>query len=160
MLKRIISISIVILFACINLWAMGLAVDPGRIDLEAVPLGDKVTASEVAGEPLCLEITNNSSTAFDYVIDILYSGETSAPLPSGYQDITDTSWIIPAQSEVSIKAGQTKEVELYLNLPDDPNYAGKKYQAVVEVKSKKRRPEDIFVLAAQVRIRFTTQAEK
>ncbi len=144
---------------------MGLAVSPGRIDLEAVPLGDKVTASEVAGEPLYLEITNNSrgekffAPTIDYDITILHSGETSASLPFGYQDIVDTGWIIPAPSEVKIEAGQTKEVELYFNLPDDPAYLNKKYQAVIEVKSKKRRPKDTFVLAAQVHIRFTTQEE-
>jgi hypothetical protein len=157
MIKRIISISIVILFFCARLWAMGLAVGPDLIDLEAVPLGDKVTASQLAGQPLCLEITNNSSTAFDYVIDILHTGKTSAPLPADYQDIPDTGWIIPEAEEVRIEAGQTKEVELYLNLPDDPAYSGKKYQAVIEVKSRKQRPEDIFVLAAQVRIRLSTE---
>jgi hypothetical protein len=157
MLKRIISILIVISFFGVGLWAMGLAIGPDQIDLDDVPLGSKVTASQLAGQPLYLEITNNSSTAFDYVIDILHSGETSAPLPANYQDVPDTSWIIPEAEEIWIEAGKTKKIDLYLNLPDDPNYAGKKYQAVIEVKNKKKRPEDIFVLAAQVRIRFSTQ---
>jgi hypothetical protein len=159
MIKRKIGILIVILFFCANLWARGLAVSPGRIDLEAVPLGSKVTASQLAGQPLCLEITNNSSTAFDYVIDILSTGETSAPLSADYQDIVDTEWISLEAEEVRIEAGQTKEVELYFNLPDEAAYSGKKYQAVIEVKSKKHRPEDIFVLAAQIRIRFTTETK-
>jgi hypothetical protein len=157
-LSQIGIIAIILLGGMVCAGAMGLAVSPGRIDLQGVPLGSKVTATELAREPLYLKISNNSSTAFDYVINILHTSETPVSLPSGYQDIPDTGWITFEMEEIHVEAGKAKEVELYFNLPDSPAYAGKKYQAIIEVKSKKNKPEEVFVLAAQVRVCFTTQA--
>jgi hypothetical protein len=161
MIKKSISVFSLIfstaLFFCTNTLAMGLKVGPGHIDITDVPLGSKVSVSEAAGKPLCLQITNNSNMAYGYVINILYTAETTAPLGSGYEDIPDIGWIIPEEKEVRIHARQTRDVALYINIPNDAAYAGKKYQAVIEVQGKKNQPGDIFVLAAQVRISFSTE---
>lgn len=138
---------------------MSLEVGPDDFKVTGVPLGRKTAVSELSSRRLKLEIKNKSSAAYNYVINILPSEDTTAPLPAGYLDIPDTSWIIPEKEEVKIEAGRTKEVELYIDIPKKEKYADKKYQAVIEVKSKKNKPSNLFVLAAQVRIMFETGAK-
>jgi hypothetical protein len=137
---------------------MGLEVGPDDISLEGVLLGEKLSFSKIAGRPIALEIKNKSNRAFDYEINILYSLNTTAGLSYGYSDIPDTGWIIPENKMIKVEAGQTGRLELYMAVPDDASYAGKAYQAVIEVKSMKDNPNDLFVLACQLRVFFTTRA--
>jgi len=137
---------------------MGLEAGPGNISLTAAPLGEKISFSKLSGRPLPLEIKNKSDRAFNYEIHILYSAQTTAALVKGYSDIPDTNWIIPQRKKIKVKAGDEGRVELYIAVPDDVSYAGKAYQAVIEVKSVKDNPGDLFVLACQLRVNFTTQA--
>lgn len=136
--------------------AIGLGVDPGEINLSNVPLGKKVAVSKLGGEAMLLRIENKSAPAFTYTIEIL---PTSKPddLKAGYTDIPDTSWLWPEKKEVRIAGGSTEAVELYLKLPKKKKYYNKRYQAIIEVKSKKERPQDLFVLACQVRFCFSTE---
>ncbi|MCF7870907.1 MAG: DUF916 domain-containing protein [Candidatus Omnitrophica bacterium] len=138
---------------------MGLEVGPDNLKVTGVPLGRKTAISELSSRRLKLEIKNKSSAAYNYEIKIVPSEDTTAPLPAGYSDIPDTGWITAEKKEVKIEAGRAKEVELYIDIPKKEEYAGKKYQAVIEVKSKKNDRRDLFVLAAQVRIRFETGAK-
>ena len=43
-------------------WAIGLAVDPGKINISDVPLGKKVAVSALGGERMKLKITNKSGS--------------------------------------------------------------------------------------------------
>lgn len=136
--------------------AIGLGVEPGEIKLKDVGLGKKVAVSKLGGEAMLLRIENKSASAFTYTIEIL---PTSKPgyLKAGYTDIPDTSWLWPEKKEIRIAGKTTEAVELYLKLPKKKKYYNKKYQAIIEVKSKKQRPEDLFVLACQVRLCFSTE---
>lgn len=136
-------------------WGIGLEVDPGEINIKYVPLGKKIAVSELGGEKL--KIHNKSAASYTYTINILFNSETTAPLKGGYVDIPDTSWIWPEKKEVLVPGNGTKEVELFLKVPRKKRYKDKKFQAIIEVKSKKNRPEDIFVLACQLKVCFSTQ---
>ena len=137
-------------------WAIGLGVDPGEVNIKDVPLGEVVKVSELGGEAMLLRIENKSASAFTYTIEIL---PTSKPghLKAGYTNIPDTSWIWPGDKELRIEGNTTKAVELYLKIPESEEYYDKKYQAIIEVKSKKERPEELFVLACQTRMCFSTE---
>jgi len=139
--------------------AAGIAVGPGEIILENVPLGKKVAVSALAGQNLKLNITNKNGSSYIYTINILYTTETNNPLREGYRDIPDTSWVYAEKKEVEIEGNGTKAVELYLKIPKNKKYAGKKYQAIIEVKNK-AKPGDFFNFAAQPIIRFSTAQEK
>lgn len=143
-------------FACWSWAEIGLMVDPSQIYVKEVPLGSRVSVSALAEKPLYLEIKNTGNMSCDYQISVLYTAQTSSSLGIGYSDIPDTGWIIPEYSEVSIAANSAKKIELYLEIPENKEYYNKNYQAIIEVKSKKNRPEDVFVLAAQVLMRFST----
>jgi len=134
----------------------GLEVEPPEIILKACPLGKKVAISDLGGDKMKLRIENKGTVAYTYTINILSASEAGDSLKEGYRDIPDKSWIMPQEREVCILANSIKEAELYLKIPKKKEYNDKKYQAVIEVKSKKNRPEDIFVLAVQLRICFST----
>ena len=137
-------------------YGFGLEVEPPEIVVEDVPLGEKVAVSDLGGEEMKLRIENKSETAYTYTINTLFSSEAGDRLKEGYIDIPDRAWLIPENKEVLIPAKNSKEVELYLEIPEFEEYYDKKYQAIIEVKSKKNRPEDVFILAVQIRMRFST----
>ena len=136
--------------------ALGVEVNPGEITLSDVPLGEKIVVSKASNQRTKLEIENKSTLACVYKIDILPASQTSAVIERGYTDIPDTSWIWPQEKEVMVQAKSTEEVELFLKVPDEENYKGKNFLAVIEVKSKKNSPEEIFVVAVQLKIFFST----
>ena len=140
-----------------SVWAIGLGVNPGEINIENVPLGKKVAVSVLGGKEMKLRIENKSNSAYTYTINVLTSFETRAVLKEGYMDIPDTSWIWPEKKEVSIAGKSSKAVELYLKIPKSEEYYNKKYQAIIEVISK-HRPRETFVLACQLLMRFSTYA--
>ena len=137
-------------------WAFGLEVDPVKIVIQDCPLGERAAVSALGGEEMKLKIQNKGPVAYTYVINILSSEETGALLPAGYQDIPSTSWLVPEEKEVKIAGNSAKEVELYLEIPEKEEYYNKRYQAIIEVKSKKNKPEEVFVLAVQIRMCFDT----
>ncbi|MFH1189712.1 MAG: hypothetical protein V1682_03395 [Candidatus Omnitrophota bacterium] len=136
----------------------GLEVGPGDIYVENVSPGEPVAVSALGGEKMKLNIKNKGAEAYTYSIDILPSARTTAALKEGYEDIPDVSWIFPEVKEIQISGNSSKDVELYIKIPGKKEFYGKKYQAVVEVKSKKNKPEEIFVLACQLKMLFTTDA--
>lgn len=136
---------------------ISLEVNPGEINLMNVPLGEKVEVSVLGGENMKLKIENKSSAAYTYTIAILPNSETSAVLKQGYENIPDIAWIILEMEEVQIAGNSTKEVELYLEIPKLDKYYNKKYQAIIEVKSKKNSPDELIVLACQLKICFATE---
>lgn len=137
--------------------AMGLEVDPDEIRVENCRVGAKLAVSKLKPQGAKLQIRNKSSKGFTYAINTLHCFDVNIPVKQGYSDIPDTSWITPKNKEIFIEAGETKEVELYLKVPKGNQYRNKKYQAIIEIKSKKNNPEDIFVLAVQLKMLFSTK---
>lgn len=147
-------------FAQLSWAAMGLEVNPGEINVTGVPLGRRVAVSRLTDKPVYLQIKNKSDAAYYYVINILYTSQTTALLGEGYRDIPDTGWIMPGEKEVRVEANQTKEIELYINIPKKTAFANKKYQAIIEVKNKKNNLQEVFVLACQLKICFSTSPKE
>ena len=141
-------------------FGFGLEVDPVKIVIQDCPLGEKVAVSALGGEEMKLKIQNKGPVAYTYVINILKCGQTATRVQAGYQDIPDTSWLIPEDKEVKIAGNSAKEVELYLEIPEKKEYYNQKYQAIIEVKSKKNKPEEVFVLAVQIRMCFITRSQR
>lgn len=144
------------LFFSVAGYGFSLEVDPVEIVVKDCPLGEKVAISDLGGKEMRLRIQNKGTATYTYTINVLFSSEAQDYLRESYIDIPDKSWIIPENKEVRISAHSTKEVELYLKIPKAKEYYDKKYKAIIEVKSKKNSPEDIFVLAVQIRMCFST----
>lgn len=137
-------------------YGLSLEVDPVEIVVKDCPLDEKVALSDLGADKMKLRIQNKGTAAYTYTINVLFPFEAGDFLREGYTAIPDKSWIIPENKEVRIPAHSTKDVELYLKIPKREEYYDKRYQAIIEVKSKKNSPEDVFVLAVQLRMRFST----
>ncbi len=136
----------------LNAYALGMEVDPTEINLKDVPAGETIAVSELSREKMKLVIQNKSPIAYAYEINIIPVSETGAVIKSGYNDIPDCSWLKPEEKEVLIPANGTKEVELFLTVPDNDAYKGKNFQAIVDIKNKKNSPEEVFVVAVQIKV--------
>lgn len=158
--KPILFLIIICLFFPIISWAFGLSVDPEAINLENVPLGEKVEVSKFCGESFKLKIINKGGSLYTYTIEIFYTSLTAFPLKNGYDDIPDIAWIEPEKKEIKLFGNAEGIVDLYLKVPKKNKYLNKKYQAIIEVKNKKNDPKEVFVLACQIPIRFSTAQEK
>ena len=106
-----------------------------------------------------LRIRNKGAVAYSYIINILSPSKITGAVKNGYADIPDTSWIWPQEKEVMIAGNRVKEVELFLKVPDEKQYQSKSFQAVIEVKSEKNSSKQIFVVAVQLPIFFSTQGK-
>jgi len=137
-------------------FGLGLEVDPGEIYVKDVALGKKVAVSALGGERMKLQIENKGDSKCAYIINILTSSKVGAPLTKGYTDIPDTAWIWPENKEVEISGQSMKTVELYIKIPQKKEYYNRQYQAVIEVKTKKNNPNDLFVLACLMKIHLST----
>lgn len=147
---------IIFLVAPKESFGLGLEIGPDEIYVENVVLGQPAVVSALAGEKMKLSIKNKGASACAYSINVLRCAQTTATLSQGYIDIPDTSWIFSESKEIQVPGNSAKAVELYLKIPKNKEYANKKYQAVIEVKSKKNKPEDLFVLACQLKMFFST----
>ena len=156
-LTQVVSLAISLLFVSFA-WAISLEVDPSEIVIKGVTLGKVVAVSEVWGEKMRLRITNTEKSARTYTTEVLPVSKTGTLPKAGYIDIPDTSWIWIEQDQVLIPGNSEKELELFLKIPGKEEYRDKDFQAIIEVKTKKNRPDEVFVLAAQVRMSFSTGA--
>ena len=146
------------ILAASSVMAAGLGLGVGDdIYVNNAPAGQRTAVSTLGAAKL--KIINKGDSANSFIINILKSSDTTAPMQNGYGDIPDSSWIVPAKSEVKIAGHSVIDVELYLDIPKNKEYYGKKYQAVIEVKTKQRNPGDLFVLACQLKICFSIKEE-
>jgi len=139
-----------------NVHALGVEVDPVEINLKSAPLGETIAISVLSEEKMKLTIQNKGAIAYTYTIDVLPASKTTGVFKKGYINIPDTSWIWPQKREVLIQGDSVKEVELFLKVPDEKGYKDKNFQAVIEIKSKKNSPKEVFMVAVQLRMFFST----
>lgn len=139
-------------------FGMGLETKPDEYNLLEVPLGQSVCVSNKSVEAGKLRITNKSERAYDYEVNILKTKDSGAVLINGFEDIPDTAWITPSERVTRVQTGQTKEIEICVNVPGKKEFAGKKYQAVLEVKTANQGRAEIFVLATRAKFKILTNA--
>jgi len=148
--------AVMYLFFSVPGFGSGMEVDPVDVIVINCPLGEKVTASDLGGDEMVLRIQNKDSGSHTYTVNVLSALTGNGRLKPGFQNIPDTSWVTPENKEITIPGNSTGKMELYINVPNMEKYGEKKYQGVIEVKSKKDNPEDMFVLAVQIGLRIST----
>ncbi|MBL7072707.1 MAG: hypothetical protein ISS33_02870 [Candidatus Omnitrophica bacterium] len=148
--------TVIYLLSSVPSFGLGMEVDPVDVIVTNCPLGEKVTASDLGGDEMILRIQNKDPGSHTYTVNVLSAVTGNGRLKPGFQDIPDTSWVTPETKEISIQGNSTGKMELYINVPNMEKYGDKKYQGVIEVKSKKDAPGDMFVLAVQIGLRIST----
>jgi hypothetical protein len=76
-----------------------------------------------------------------------------------YEPIPDPSWVRAVPDQLHVEAGQTGIVDIVLQVPDDPQYAGRNFQAHIICRTADPPPGQVtglaFITALQSRLRFT-----
>jgi len=140
--RRLLLIFFVVglIICCLPLQALaqGLAVSPGILKGENIPLGERVSFSEIV-------IRNTADT------DHLYSISVQKPvtIKEGYEEIPNPEWIKPAISEIEIPAQSTENVQIWVRIPNNEANASKNYEGWVVVSEK---AGGAVAVAAAVRI--------
>ncbi len=80
-------------------------------------------------------------------------------LKPGYEAVPDLSWVRTVPDKLRLEAGQTGVVDIILQVPDDPQYAGRNFQAHILCRTADPPPGETtglaFLTALQSRLRFT-----
>lgn len=137
------------------LFSMGIEVSPGLMTLEQIPPGLAYNSSEHSGD--FLRITNKDDRARCYIIST-HRLSDSGPLPAGYNDIPEPSWLSFERDSVWVEAGSTARVIIYLNIPDDEVFYNQAWAAGVSVRARSEAGE-MFALAAYPVFKIETQAK-
>jgi len=107
--------------------AQSLAVSPGTVTAENVPLGQKIFLHEV-------EVINGSDTS--HVYSIYTKKPATALIRDGYEEIADPTWIEPDKNEIEVKSQSEKAVAIWVRIPNNEANANKNYEGWVIVSEK------------------------
>ena len=145
---------------------LGLSVTPGKVILSNVPLGRKVDTQQLGGSLLI--ISNQSPFTQTYSLSIHKPFEVGMKCSEDYQEIPDPEWVYFVNpdrkrereiNEIEIEGGQSKEVALYLKIPEREEYYNQRYEAIIKIVSKPGKGE-FLSLALYPRLQITTKTKE
>ncbi|MEK7476768.1 MAG: hypothetical protein AAB152_14195 [Candidatus Coatesbacteria bacterium] len=106
--------------------AAGLGITTNFVEVlvEDVPAGSRYAITEKL-----VDVKNNS----DVALRIRFEAEepSAGLMRPGYEPIPDPAWVGFEPRTVEVKPGETVTAKAVLNVPDDPEYVGKRFQVMV-----------------------------
>jgi hypothetical protein len=109
---------------------------PERVSISPITLGQKVPVLTAEKQPMQIKNLGKKSAVYKFSsIDLKATGISLEP---GYEAASDPAFLTFPKPEVKVKPGATQPVEMILEIPDQPEYRGKKFEflGVVELGSK------------------------
>lgn len=155
MKKKKIALALVVALALIGLvTAAGLMVQPGGLLIQNVPPGLDYGIYENKG--IQLEIFNNDDREHTYTITSKKPSEIGLSVSSEYPEIPYTSWFYYSNNEVTIPANSSSAVRMFVSIPNDDKYLGKKWEVIIAVEGKATGGQT-FSLAAFPKVQIETK---
>lgn len=125
---RTVFISFLIIFSLMQFsFAGGLTTGFGEVLVENLSLGKAYSMKKEAKFPLI--ITNTSNQKVDLKIELLLPQE--GELKPGFKAIPDFNWIRLEQKEFVIEPNYSAKTDVFINIPNEQQYLGKKYQVFI-----------------------------
>lgn len=131
----------------------GLEINYGEILVEHLPLGVAFSMQKSAALPL--KISNKSNEKIRAVVTLCKP--TKENLASGYESIPDPEWVEIKPSMVEIKPQDSYESDVVVTIPNEDKYAGKKFQAMIDVKTIPDTTGKFVAIAMAVRGKLLVQ---
>lgn len=97
--------------------------------IDGVELGKKIDIGKRYKQSL--KIVNPNNEEFSYRLRTVTAWEAGIGVIPGYDETPDPSFLTFSQKEFSVSAISIREIKMFLQIPDDEKYKGKKYQFVV-----------------------------
>jgi hypothetical protein len=119
-------LALVTVFSGVASGQTALEVVPAEFRVDDVPIGQQVTLS------VKLNITYHGSSPAEYEIRSILP----LSLREGYENIPDPSWMTFSPSELTLQPGTTENVTIYLSVPNNEEYLGKKWEVWIDVSPK------------------------
>jgi len=111
-----------------TLEAAGLSTGFSEVTLEGLDIGKSYSTQETAHLPLI--VVNTGEESLDLKIELLLP--EAQELKEGFTPIPDLAWIKLEQSEFKeIAPNASATTDILINIPNDKQYQGKKYQAYI-----------------------------
>ena len=133
MRTRILFLLICSIFLSSRLsYAMGLSTTFGRVRVDNIRVGQTYSMENNAKTPLRIE--NTSDFDLEVYIDLLIPKEHE--LVEGYEPIPATDWITLSEDTFLLPSHGNISTDVIINVPNEPKYAGKKYQVYIWSHSK------------------------
>ena len=107
--------------------AKGLTVAPSRVIWRDVEPGRHTHARN-------LKITSISQRKRTYALTARKCNDIGAEVPHDHEDIPDVSWVRFERRHVPIDANGRTEVKVWLDVPSEHAYSGRKWQFYIEVR--------------------------
>jgi hypothetical protein len=110
---------------------IGFLINPLRIELDNIQLGKKIEILTSDGKKAILKNPSNKKMKFKlYSLD---PKDTVMKIESGYEACPSPDYLTFKREEISIGKGREKPIEMFLEIPDKPEYKGKRFQFLVSV---------------------------
>jgi hypothetical protein len=109
---------------------LNFRLDPILVNAGSVPLGKNVDLKKE--KSVNMKLVNTGSSKMKLKIESVgYQNEMNPPL--GYQPLPDPKWLEVKPKVLSVKPDTITPLKFALKIPDDPQYRGKKYAALIYV---------------------------
>lgn len=105
---------------------LSFSISPPRIELNQIALGKKNAVMDDNQE--WIKIQNNSDKTTDYYFESLNPKDTVIAIDTGYEACPDATFLTFAKEKIKLKQGREAPIEMYIEIPDQPEYRGKKYE--------------------------------
>lgn len=128
-----------------------VALKPEEIYLTDVAVGEVFDVQGRAGQ--LLSLSNLSQEACEFTLKSMSVHSAASELTAGYEDTPDASFLIFSNEKVSVPAGGTSTVELYVNFPPNDDYRGKSYMFIIHASA----GNDLVRSGVYSRLYVTTQ---
>jgi hypothetical protein len=127
-IKKFFGMSVCALVLVAEVCGLGLSTRFSVVTVEDLQPGQRYNVREKS--PVPFSITNTSENNVELKIDVtLPSTDRYESMASaGFEPIPDVSWVTVAQTTFTIPAGQTVETDVFIAIPDENRYRGKRYQ--------------------------------
>lgn len=104
---------------------------PHTIFIDGVELGKKIDMEKKYKQSL--KIVNPNNEEFSYRIRSVTAWEAEMGVIPGYDETPDLSFLTFSETEFSLPPVSIREIKMFLQIPNEEKYRGKKYQFVISV---------------------------
>ena len=104
---------------------------PHTIFIDGVKLGKKIDIQKKYKQSL--KIVNPNNEEFSYRIMTVTAWQATVGVIPGYEETPDRNFLSFSERELSVPAISIRETKMFLQIPDEEKYKGKRYQFVIGV---------------------------
>ena len=122
-MKLLYTFLLTLVFAATAYTVGGLSSNWGEIVVENLETGKSYDLNKYSGSPFT--IVNNFKSDVDLQLKVLKPEPNE--IKPGYEAIPDITWVKLEKAEIKVGASKKEVVNVKLTIPDEQQYAGKKY---------------------------------